>query len=350
MISGLAVGRLSTGAFKTMRTWWRRRRGTRPLCIGLMALMLGGCAATRGGPESFMVTVRAESSNEAMKNLLEAGSEAERNSELASAMADVDFFYIAYRDELLRQDNAFNASVDLVSLAANVAGGLTTSAGVKNNYLALGALLGGGRATVNNRFLYAQTSLALIKGMDAARSNTALEIKQKQSDRTIEEYSGRDAYADVLKYYFDGTLAGGLLWLQANAAEKEAEDKKAIAALPVPTPEQYKTRFQIRMEIDARLATASTGDLAALLKTWSIPHKANASHEELKQLVQIEAGKRMRQGQAAAVRKQVFDAVKVPVAPQAPAAPTTPETPQLPEASEVPSVPEVPEVTVEDAS
>ncbi len=254
-----------------------------------------------------MQHTKAESKNEAMAELLNATSEADRNKYLAAAMADVDIFYLAYRDELLRSDNAFNASVDLVSLAADLAGRLTDSVGVKDNYLTLGALLGGGRSTVNNRFLYAQTSIVLVKGMDAARASTALAIKTRQSQRSIQEYSGRDAYADVLEYYFNGTLAGGLVWLQSSAEEQEVEDKKSIAELPVPTEEQYRTRFDLMSSVQPRLV--STAALRKGLAAFGMTPPADAGLDELRKLFTAEYGKRLREGTSPEdMRKQLADA------------------------------------------
>lgn len=284
------------------RPVWPARITWRLLRLALLALalaLLAGCASTRGAPTSFLDHERAPHTNEAMAGLMTADTEAERNVRLAEAMSDVDVFYIKYRDELLRSDNVFNASVDLATLAAGVAGGLTNSLGVKDNYLALGALLNGTRATVNNRFLYAQTGMALIKGMDAARASTALAIKEKQQARySIDQYTGRDAYADVLKYYFDGTLAGGLIWLQSQAEKQEADTKVAIAKLTVPTPEQYKTRSDFHRDVRAALVAASEQTLRAVLNDWEVKNSEEKNVDNLRLMLQAELNRRMQDGQS----------------------------------------------------
>ena len=257
-----------------------------------------------------MQHAEAKSENIAMKALLAAPTEEERNTQLRKAMSDVDVFYLAYRDELLRQDNMFNASVDLVSLLGGLAGGLTSSAGVKDTYLTLGALLTGGRATINNRFLHAQTTLALINGMDAARARTALAIRQRQSvGGTIQEYPGRDAYTDVIKYYFDGTLAGGLNWLQSNAQTQEKAATNAMDELRLPTPQEYQARSAFRIEVDDRLLDVSAKKLLDALTAWSIAHAPGTSRDDLQLAFQRELGKRLREGQSpAALREQLAEA------------------------------------------
>jgi len=276
----------------------------------MVLALVAGCATTRGGPVSFMQHAEAKSENIAMKALLAAPTEEERNTQLRKAMSDVDIFYLAYRDELLRQDNMFNASVDLVSLLGGLAGGLTSSAGVKDTYLTLGALLTGGRATINNRFLHAQTTLALINGMDAARARTALAIRQRQSvGGTIQEYPGRDAYTDVIKYYFDGTLAGGLNWLQSNAQTQEKAATNAMDELRLPTPQEYQARSAFRIEVDDRLLDVSAKKLLDALTAWSIAHAPGTSRDDLQLAFQRELGKRLREGQSpAALREQLAEA------------------------------------------
>lgn len=209
-------------------------------------------------------------------------------------MADVDVLYVQFRDELLRSDNAFNASVDLASLFSDLAGKLTSSAGVKDNYLTLGALLTGGRATVNNRFLYAQTALTMVKGMDAARAAMALEIKRKQSTQSLDKYSGRDAYTDVLKYYFDGTLPGGLIWLQAKAAEKETEHREDLATLSVPTPSELTAREGLKDKVDRRIENMVS--LKRALTAWSIPFSGTETLDMLQKRFADEYRRRLTSG------------------------------------------------------
>lgn len=278
---------------------------------GMLVALVAGCAATRGAPASFLTVESAEAAGEvkniAMNRLKGATTADERNLHLADAMADVDVFYVQFRDALVRGDNQFNAGVDLVSLMADLAGGLTDSAGVKDNYLTLSTLLAGGRATVSNRFLYAQTSLALIKGMDAARTQTALAIKQKQADRTFAEYTGRDAYADVLKYYFDGTLAGGLAWLQANAATVEAEDNAELATLRVPTPAQLEERETLQEKVAARRGQSDAIERA--MKAWGMDTPAGEDADARWKRFIDEYRRRIRAAaQASDVEKQLQDA------------------------------------------
>lgn len=233
-----------------------------------LLLLLTACAAVRGGPQSFLDERENKVKNAAMNALLTANSREVRNENISKAMADVDAFYVPYRDRLLRSDNQFNATVDLLALVSDVAGRAAGSTAAKDNYLSFGALTTGTRSTVNNRFFYAQTGIALVKGMDAARSERALAIKQRKN-LAIEEYTGRDAYADLLQYYFDGTLAGGLIWLQSNANKNEAANLAQIATLKIPSDREMQSRERLFNAITERLANEVA--MRRALSFWKLP-------------------------------------------------------------------------------
>ncbi len=283
----------------------------RIVVIVCVLVSLGGCPVTRGGPKSFLAVESAKADgdirNVAMSNLVEAASRDTRNRYMAQAMSDIDVMYVQYRDELLRSDNAFNASVDLLTLMSGLAGALTDSAGVKNNYLTLGALLGGGRGIVNNRFLYAQTGMTLIKGMDAARAASALAFKSKQA-MPIENYSGRDAYADVLKYYFDGTLAGGLIWLQSKADQQEASDRIHLATLPVPKPEELSAREALYDAVGLRIDKPAA--LKRALGAWSIATTRDETLDSLQTKFINEYRRRLDVGVSADELRRQLDAAQ----------------------------------------
>lgn len=251
---------------RTLAQCWRQT-GRVVLVIGLGAL-LSACAAVRGGPQTFLDVESMPITNDAMRNLSTAPSAALRNQYLRQAMADVDAFYVPYRNSLLRSDNQFNATVDLLALVSDVAGRAAGATAAKDNYLSFGVLMSGTRATVNNRFFYAQTGIALVKGMDAARAERALAIKHRQV-QLIDKYTGRDAYADVLQYYFDGTLAGGLIWLQSNANKNEAKNQAEMARLKVPTDAQFKLFETLSDEVDARMGNEAA--MRRALVYWKLP-------------------------------------------------------------------------------
>lgn len=247
-------------------TWRLIRRFA--LLVGVLFLMTA-CAAVRGGPESFLDVDSKPVKNDAMTALLTAATREARNVQITTAMADVDAFYVPYRDQLLQGDNQFNASIDLMSLLADIAGRAAESIAAKDNYLSFGALMTGTRSSINNRFFYAQTGITLVKGMDAARTERALAIKRRLT-LPIEEYTGHDAYADVLKYYFDGTLAGGLIWLQSNASQNEANNQSKIASLKVPTEAELKARETLSNDVGQRLGNEAA--MRRALVFWKLPN------------------------------------------------------------------------------
>lgn len=228
------------------------------LCLGI----IGGCQTLKGRPESIItgkLTLAEDIPNATLRKLLTATTDENRDTWLAEVLGQCDARYVAFRDDFLVNDNSFNAGIDLASLLVDVAGKLTTSAGVKDNYLSASALLGGSRTVVNSRFLYSQTGLALIKGMDAARAATELEIRQRQ-ELGIDAYTGRNAYVDALRYYFAGTVYGGLIWLQGNAEKQETRSQEAmIRLLKVPDAAELAIRGDLRDRIETAFREKGTG-------------------------------------------------------------------------------------------
>jgi len=218
------------------------------LVIPLLILISGCKSALKGSPNTFL---SKDNKNKLLTkysdvdNLIKAANEDERNEIINNFLAEIDLHYAPFRLALTKNDNHVNAFTDALVLLSSLAGTLTNSAGVKNNYLTLTALATGAHSIYDNRYLYTQSIFALIKGMDAARAQQLVEIRDKMSS-SINYYSGHSAFTDIMKYSYAGTLPGSLNWIQSNATKVETKNIKKLGKLRVPGPQVFDDRREFR--------------------------------------------------------------------------------------------------------
>ncbi len=161
-----------------------------------------------------------------------------RNRSAFKLLALVDIRYSDFRHNLAANKKHSGAATDALLLAMNIAGGLTTSAGVKDSYLAWSSLLHGGSNIYDKDYMFDQTLTALVAQMDANRKARLLDIRRSMSSRTIDEYPGQMALADILDYYHAGTLTGAVAGVQRSAAQQEADAGESLRELVAPSPEE----------------------------------------------------------------------------------------------------------------
>jgi hypothetical protein len=205
----------------------------RILSILMAALILAvnsGCATTRGSPadiytKNYGATLSADVPLRALATGKDTNgnwlSESTRNAHVFAALAVADVRYSEFQQELVSGHNHASSVSDALVLAMTIAGSLTGSAGVKENYLQGIALVTGGRSIYEKNYLQSQTIAALISQMDANRKKKRLEILT-QMTQSPTAYPGPAAYNDIMAYYSSGTIIGALMGIQASA-KKEAE-------------------------------------------------------------------------------------------------------------------------------
>lgn len=193
----------------------------------LLALALPGCATFRGAPElpfNDDEVFRKEEVQGVLRDLADptkTTDEAARNARVIALIAAIDLRYTAFKQNFMASRQHVGSLSDALTLAMTVAGSLTSSAGVKNNYLQGIALVKGGAENYDKNYLLTQTVHALVAQMDASRKQKLDEIYAKLEQASIADYPAIAAYSDVLDYYHAGSVLGAITSIQADAKQKE---------------------------------------------------------------------------------------------------------------------------------
>jgi hypothetical protein len=200
--------------------------------IVIAALLGVGCATTTGAPKKPYTEdhVKDLTADQPLKALLGTTLASDRNKQTFLALAVVDLRYNEFK-QAMEGDRKHTASIaDALTLAMTIAGSLTESAGVKQNYLQGIALVTGGMSIYDKNYLYSQTITALVAQMDANRKKKLAEMLKSMGD-DIDKYPATAAYNDVLEYYQSGSVLGALMGIQADAKAKEQTIQATIPAL-----------------------------------------------------------------------------------------------------------------------
>ncbi|WP_449301651.1 hypothetical protein [Pseudoxanthomonas mexicana] len=204
----------------------------------IMLLSMAGCASIQGGPAINLNFAPSEDVDKCKKDLANTTDYNFRNRCLNFHLAEIDVEYSKFRQNLASNKKNSAAITSLLLLMADVAGGLTNSIGVKDNYLALSALVGGGQLVYDKNYLYEQTISALITQMDANRSRKLLEIRQAMLETSLVDYSGQVAIGDLLQYHHAGTLLGAITAIQIRAGSEDRDNTQELRMLTRSTPAQ----------------------------------------------------------------------------------------------------------------
>lgn len=203
-----------------------------------------GCATFRGAPAPLFDEDKLDASfkpEDQLKVLVSAGTRDTRNLSVRYLLAAADVRYDAFRRELVAHGRHSNSFSEWVLNATTVAASLTSSAGVKDNYLALTTLVQGSDSIYSKEYLYSKTMDALIAQMDANRKQKLVVILQSMGEELV-DYPPEAAVVDILDYQNAGTLAAAVQGAQQSAAEQSAASDQALRTLKVVTVEERVSR------------------------------------------------------------------------------------------------------------
>lgn len=212
-------------------------------CV-LGALLSSGCTTFRGAPnlpfdqDKVFVGSNAAGNesvaDEALRKLAsstEIKDEDDRNAQVVILLAAIDLRYTGFKQDFLAQRQHVGSISDALVLAMTIAGSLTGSAGVKQNYLQGIALVRGGAENYDKNYMLTQTVYALVAQMDANRKERLNAIYAKLLNQSLVEYPAIAAYNDVLDYYHAGTVLGAIIAIQSDAKKKETNANEEIKTL-----------------------------------------------------------------------------------------------------------------------
>lgn len=244
-------------------------RSNRILVLALFvgASLASGCSTFRGAPaapverrlveDKAFVDVEAE-----MKTLATTQNKNARDASIRKLMALIDIRYLHFRNDIVSNRKHTKSASNALLLATDIAATLTESTGVKDNYIALSALIRGGDTIYDKDYLFDRTIDALVAQMDANRKAKQVELYRRML-QSVEQYPAQAAIADVFDYYYTGTLNGALIGVQQSAAEQEKKSEQEL--LRIPTLEEIEVlRSDTRKIADFVGALRSEDDLLKL--------------------------------------------------------------------------------------
>lgn len=208
------------------------------LALVVLVLAVSGCSTFRGAPKPLLeqkvvdgkgfVDAEAE-----LRTLATTVDMNQRNAAMLKLMALADVRYMHFRNDIVSDRKNTRSATNGLLLMTDIAATLTKSVGVKDNYIALSALISGGENIYDKEYLLDRTIDALVAQMDANRKARQVEIYRRMDD-PVTRYPSQAAFADTLEYYYAGTLNGALIGVQQSAAEQERRSDAELKILTMP--------------------------------------------------------------------------------------------------------------------
>jgi hypothetical protein len=204
----------------------------------IFAVSACGCTTFRGAPKPLLdrkiinsdTLVNAEAELTALTTTRNAS---QRNAATYKLMALADLRYMQFRNEIIANRKNTLAVSNGLQLMTDIAATLTDAVGVKDNYIALSALLNGGETIYDKEYLFDRTIEALIAQMDANRKAKQVQI-YRALNQSIAQYPAHAALADVLDYYYAGTLNAAVTGAHQSAMEQQKRSEQALKILSLP--------------------------------------------------------------------------------------------------------------------
>jgi hypothetical protein len=213
-----------------------------------------------------------------------------------SISAEIDYSFYEYETKLFLNEGQFHVGADFLQLG--LAAASTVSIGARGKTI-LGALLTGVTGmnlSIDKNFFQQKTVQAIASSMEANRDQIKTTIL-KQLEKSATEYPFAAARADLIRYFYAGTLIAGLQKLGQTAAT-DAKDSKSDLTTEQEKPVSF-TQIQVNCvkdvnsAIDAAIASKDLKKFIAFLKEMNVTVKDDASADDLQDayaLFGIQAG------------------------------------------------------------
>jgi hypothetical protein len=241
-----------------------------------------------------------------------------RNKMAYSLMAEIDYAFGDYETRLFINEGSFHVASDFVQLG--LAAGSTVTVGARGKTI-LSALLSGVTGTslsIDKNFFRQQTVEAITSSMEANRDRIKTVILQQLKQDTS-TYPFEAARSDLIKYFFAGTLSGGLLELHQDAAAnaKTQQTKMNLVQVTNITAADVKTMTDLHAVIDKAFKTNALTEVIVWLKAMGVVSDADlkcpsgecdtASQDKLQSAIR-ELGSKITTDEN--LRKKYFDEAK----------------------------------------
>lgn len=258
-----------------------------PILLAL-AILASGCSTFRGAPAPLLKPSLIKNDGfvdaKAQMDILIGDDldEGARNAAVFKLMALADVRYLEFRNDIVANRKHTRSASNAMLLATDIAATLTQSRGVKDNYIALSALISGGETIYDKDYLFDRTIEALVAQMDANRKAKQVLIYESLGEKSVQAYPGQAALADVLDYYYMGTINAAVIGVQKSANEQLRQSEQELRTIAPIDEAQIEAR-QAQTDRSAKfvdsLSVADRDKLAEFLRGNGIevPNLAEAA-------------------------------------------------------------------------
>jgi len=213
-----------------------------PFTILLSVLWLAGCSTT--GPElpkvlrsgGSTVAYTADDFNGDQKLYRDAYKAAKtneatifRDSMIQRIRVEMDLTYHTFEGQLYDDRALLNTGSDWVELGL---AGATTAFGGQTTKTALAAILTGfkgARLSFDKNWFREKTTETILSSMESERNKKLLLITGKMTASNAMQYTFDEALADLLDYFYAGTLQGALQTMSVQTGKAAADSKTEIS-------------------------------------------------------------------------------------------------------------------------
>ena len=202
--------------------------------VACSAFLLGGCATTRGGPESdfdsvALVKLARSYSVDTVDTKIDsldsdqAGQQRYRNKVIRAYLTAIDSQFFQFRSNLGLEGRGGALGFDLLALGLATAGAL--SMGAAPELAAAAGVATGSRAAIDKNLLFEKTLPAIFASMDAARLRQRTLIVERMKGE-YGDYPMEAAWNDLQNYQVAGTMDDAV----GQVTDKAASDRETARA------------------------------------------------------------------------------------------------------------------------
>ncbi len=215
------------------------------LALLLVAFAVSGCTTFRGAPKPLLdrKTINGDgfvNAETELATLTTTQNTQQRDISTRKLMALADVRYMQFRNEIVANRKNTRSISNALQLGIDIAATLTDAVGVKDNYIALSALINGGEAIYEKEYLFDRTLEALVAQMDANRKAKQVQIYRSLA-QSISQYPAHAALADVLDYYYAGSLNAAVIGVHQSAVEQQRKSEQELKILTMPEIQQLRS-------------------------------------------------------------------------------------------------------------
>ena len=209
-----------------------------------------------------------------------------RDKMVYSIAAEVDYAFYDYETKLFLNEAQFHVGADFLQLG--LAAASTVSIGARGKTI-LGALLTGVTGmnlSIDKNYFRQQTVQAIASSMEANRDQIKTTILKQLADPDTTKYPFAAARADLIRYFFAGTLSGGLQKLAQTAATDAQTQKSELTKQQVtPAPNFTPADIQCVEAVNAAIAAGNKSNdqtkAIAFLKELKAPIADDAKEADV---------------------------------------------------------------------